>query len=94
MLTFFQLSNRLFYRAVNGGTGVDVRLMFIDPNLSKTENIPFDELFDGYYFLDHTFELQGKYVLEITEDGEFKVSTTMSIHLNMSGTVRYLDALT
>lgn len=94
MLTFFQRSNRLFYRAVGGATGKDVRLMFIDPNLTKTEDLSFDELFDGYYFLDHTFELQGKYVLEITEDGEFKVAVTMSIHLNMSGTVRYLDALT
>jgi hypothetical protein len=79
MLVFGQGQNRLFYRSKSGVTGLAVTFMYIDPNLVKHENIPFDELYDGYYYLDINFQLTGKYVFELRENGEYATSTTAHV---------------
>lgn len=90
MLVFGQGKSRLFYRSKGGVTGLTVTFMFIDPNLTKHDGFPLDELFDGYYFRDINLSLRGKYVFEIKEDGVYATSETALVGVREPGIVHYI----
>ena len=53
---------RIWYKAKGFGTGKEVTMWFIKPDLVQTATMPFTEWGEGFYYLDYNIRNNGPYI--------------------------------
>jgi len=80
MTTLFLVGvNRVFYKAVDFGTGKTVTAYFWSPAMVKSDLQTFTEIESGLYYLDYNFAVSGSYVALFYEAGIKTTFTTFRV---------------